>query len=106
MLRLVLILVCACGKDMRSADSEPDASDPRGADAAQLGVPIFIAQGMLGRTTISCDDGRTWVGDHSWEIDGDAMMCGMPQDVRCGTSTCSYQINNQCEQHQCCNDTP
>lgn len=28
-------------------------------------VPVFIAQGHLGRTTISCDDGRTWIHNHS-----------------------------------------
>ena len=36
--------------------------DARGAPTT---VPIFIAQGKLGRTTISCDDGKTWVADRS-----------------------------------------
>ncbi len=35
-------------------------------------VPIFVAQGMVGRTIISCDDGQTWVGDRS---DDDAYPC-------------------------------
>lgn len=28
-------------------------------------IPMFVAQGHAGRTTISCDDGRTWVADQS-----------------------------------------
>jgi hypothetical protein len=35
-------------------------------------VPLFVAQGNLGRTTVSCDDGKTWVANHS---DDDAAVC-------------------------------
>ncbi len=42
-------------------------------------VPVFIAQGHYGRTTISCDDGRTWVQDHSAD---DAVRC-FENDVDC-----------------------
>jgi Photosynthesis system II assembly factor YCF48 len=28
-------------------------------------TPIFVAQGHMGRLTISCDDGRTWIANHS-----------------------------------------
>ncbi|MDI3288594.1 hypothetical protein [Polyangium sp. 15x6] len=35
-------------------------------------VPIFVAQGMVGRTVISCDDGMTWVGNRS---DDDTYPC-------------------------------
>ncbi|MDC0722457.1 hypothetical protein POL25_36545 [Nannocystis sp. bb15-2] len=35
-------------------------------------VPVFIAQGHYGRTTISCDDGRTWIQDSSQD---DAVRC-------------------------------
>jgi hypothetical protein len=35
-------------------------------------VPLFVAQGNLGRTTVSCDDGRTWVANQS---DDDAAVC-------------------------------
>jgi hypothetical protein len=47
----------------------PDA----GVDAAppRTRVPMFIAQGKLGRRTISCDDGRTWIENHD---EGDADM--------------------------------
>ncbi len=30
-------------------------------------LPMFVAQGHAGRTTLSCDDGRTWVEDRSDE---------------------------------------
>ncbi len=35
-------------------------------------VGVFVAQGYVGRTTISCDDGRTWVANRS---DDDALRC-------------------------------
>jgi hypothetical protein len=41
----------------------PDA----GVDAAPpppARVPMFFAQGSLGRRTVSCDDGRTWIANH------------------------------------------
>lgn len=47
------------------------ASDDAGsvdADAPEQppeGVPIFVAQGDVGRTMISCDDGHTWTADRS-----------------------------------------
>lgn len=78
-----------------------------GAGAAPPdGVPMFVAQGAVGRTIISCDDGNTWVGDHSWDIDADPIMCGMVQAARCYETTCSYSVDNQCEQVQCCDHSP
>src|SRR5690606_11875585 len=35
-------------------------------------VPVFVAQGHYGRTTISCDDGHTWIQDKSQD---DAVRC-------------------------------
>ncbi|MBL8682237.1 MAG: hypothetical protein JNK05_23925 [Myxococcales bacterium] len=35
-------------------------------------VPVFVAQGHMGRITVSCDDGRTWVGNRS---SNDAARC-------------------------------
>lgn len=101
-------LVAACGH------ADPplggDGAPGPGVDAPPSHdgkVPIFIAQGTLGRTIISCDDGRTWVANHSWDVDGDALMCGMVQDgVRCGQSTCSYVVGDQCVPLTCCDDTP
>lgn len=63
----------------RGADPEPGPdAGPTGADAAAAEpptdgtVPMFVASGHMGRTTISCDDGRTWVADRSFD---DAARC-------------------------------
>lgn len=40
-----------------------DPSDGVGDADAEGRVPMFIAQGDVGRTTISCDGGRTWIED-------------------------------------------
>lgn len=41
------------------------------------GVPMFVAQGHMGRTLISCDDGRSWVADMS---NDDTVRCFDPYD--------------------------
>ncbi len=61
--------------DAAPAPSQGDAAPApvTGADAGgstdaalpRTRVPVFVAQGALGRTTISCDDGRTWIADRS-----------------------------------------
>jgi hypothetical protein len=35
-------------------------------------VPMFVAQGHMGRTTLSCDDGQTWIENKS---DDDSVIC-------------------------------
>jgi hypothetical protein len=35
-------------------------------------IPVFVAQGYMGRTILSCDRGETWVGNRS---DDDALRC-------------------------------
>jgi hypothetical protein len=77
-----------------------------GSGGAGAKVPIFVAQGQVGRTTISCDDGKTWVGNRSWDLEGDPLLCGMKQTSVCDTGTCSYSVSGQCKQEMCCNDTP
>jgi len=69
-------------------------------------VPVLVAQGKLGRTIVSCDDGETWIGNHSWDLDGDPLMCGIEQDVTCSQSTCSYLIGMECVQNTCCTVGP
>lgn len=80
--------------------------DGGGGSAPAGKVAILIAQGDVGRTTISCDEGKTWVADHSWDIDADPLMCGQKQSAVCYGATCSYSVNDQCEQQECCNDSP
>src|SRR5262245_24536288 len=70
----------------------PSPSGGDGGPSPTAGkVPMFVGQGYLGRTIVSCDDGKTWVGNHAWDTDGDPMVCGMKQDKRCG-DTCSYSV--------------
>lgn len=70
--------------DAGALDSSPDAADggsrvdggrDGGIDTGPIttpGVAVFVAQGHVGRTLVSCDEGRTWVADQS---DDDAIRC-------------------------------
>lgn len=48
-----------------------DGGAGAGGTSGEL-VPVFVAQGYMARTTISCDDGQTWIADRS---DDDALRC-------------------------------
>jgi hypothetical protein len=105
------MVLAACGR--ASTLAAPDAATATGDDAAPVvdaappgKVAMFIAQGQVGRTMVSCDDGNTWVGNHSWDRDADPLMCSMPQQATCGQMTCSYDIGGVCTAIQCCDDTP
>ncbi|MEM7135675.1 MAG: hypothetical protein AAF500_03800 [Myxococcota bacterium] len=43
----------------------------------QGSIPMFVAQGHAGRTVVSCDDGRSWVGNRS---NDDSLRCFDPYD--------------------------
>ncbi|MEZ4447412.1 MAG: hypothetical protein R3B72_50515 [Polyangiaceae bacterium] len=79
---------------------EGGSSAGGGAPAGK--VPMFVAQGSVGRTMISCDEGKTWVADHAWDVDGDPMVCGSTEPARCYESTCTYQVDGQCVEQPCC----
>ncbi len=83
-----------------------DAGSRPPVDAGTGGISAFIAQGAMGRTTISCDDGKTWVGDRSWDTQADPLMCGAAQSCTCFTGTCDYRSGNSCEALSPCIDTP
>jgi hypothetical protein len=89
-------------------DGGPPISTPDLATNAPKKVGVFIAQGTFGRTTISCDDGHTWVGNHSWDLDADPMMCSAKQTVTCSNTTCPFSPgpSNTCQQTACCIDSP
>jgi hypothetical protein len=91
----------------QSTDAGPDAEAATPVDASHAGqVPMFVAQGYFGRTIVSCDDGHTWVGNHSWDIDDDGLWCGPKGAANCSDPTCSFLVNGKCDQTPCCNDTP
>jgi hypothetical protein len=62
--------------DARGGDAPPVVIPPPDATMAAT-VGVFVAQGMQGRTTISCDDGQTWVANES---DGDEPRCDVGID--------------------------
>ena len=65
--------------DMSPApEPKPDAAAPDVVIDDGL-IPLFVAQGVVGRTTVSCDDGRTWVANHD---DDPNVRCNNPTD--CG----------------------
>jgi hypothetical protein len=92
------------GGSSTSTSTSTSASGGGGAEAGK--VAMFVAQGDLGRTTVSCDDGKSWVGNHSWEIDGDPLACGANQGAHCFEGTCSYLVGSECQDMPCCGDTP
>jgi len=65
------------GGSQHLADADVVADSPTGTDVRLVPadaalppaglVPMFVASGQGGRTITSCDDGKTWVGDHSYE---------------------------------------
>ncbi len=60
------------------------AGSDAGAGGAPGLVPAFVALGHLGRTTVSCDDGRTWIHDRS--ADDDARCWGENNEPDCDHS--------------------
>ncbi len=92
------------GPTMTTTGSSSSGSGGGGAPAGK--VPMFVAQGGVGRTTVSCDDGKSWVGDHAWDTDADPMMCGSAQSAVCYDGTCSYQVGGECIQMSCCDHSP
>ena len=62
------------------ADGGPGALDAGGFDDGGGAMPdggddlvgVFVAQGHAGRTTVSCDDGRTWIANQSMD---DSIRC-------------------------------
>jgi len=105
----------AAGSSTMPANDPIDGSSATDANAATTDggnskppgkVPVFIAQGDFGRTMISCDDGNTWVGNRSWDIEGDPLVCGSKQAQRCTDTACSYTFKGQCQHVPCCIDTP
>jgi hypothetical protein len=67
-------------------------------------VSVIVAQGFMGRTTISCDQGKTWINNRSFDLEGGEMMCGDSTPVICGQTACKKKamdgtcyVENPCE---------
>lgn len=60
------------GSQTSTGAGTTDASAGSSGPPPEQSVPVFVAQGHYGRTTISCDDGKTWIRDASQD---DAVRC-------------------------------
>jgi len=54
-------------------------------------VPVFVAQGHVGTTLLSCDDGQSWKALRSFDAEGHALVCDELAAVRCFEGGCSYR---------------
>ena len=68
-----------------TGDTSDDTTDT-GVDPPDGLVPAFVAQGHMGRTMLSCDDGQTWIADTSLD---DTIRCfeGIDCDHHEGSAT-------------------
>ena len=57
-------------------------------------VSVIVAQGSFGRTMISCDDGRTWIKNRSFDLEGSEMVCGDATPVICGETACQKKATD------------
>lgn len=67
------------GASMGGAGTGGAASPGTGGAPAGL-VPMFVAIGKMSRTTLSCDDGRTWIANRS---EDDGARCWEPGGPEC-----------------------
>ena len=94
---------------MREADSGDDAARPPehdagdgASDAGPREIPMFVAVGMMGRSTLSCDDGQTWVADRAFDTEGDRLVCGLAEPIVCNITACSYLSHGECSRSDPC----
>ena len=85
----------AVATDATSAGDAGHAGDPEDAGAPGT-VGVFVAQGSVGRTTVSCDDGRTWIRNRSYDLEGSPENCDAVAPVRCfEDAPCTFRASNQ-----------
>ncbi len=94
---LIVALVlggCRAGAVLQDSDGSTSGTggmtgDGGGGAGGATGVTVVVAQGYMGRTTISCDDGQTWIADRSFDKEGHDIICGDKTPVRCGVTSCT-----------------
>jgi hypothetical protein len=87
----------------------PDDTGP-GTDDGSTGEPgdglvgVLVAQGSVGRSTISCDDGLTWIHDRAYDVEGSPEVCDVAEPVVCWGGPCSRWDANAgtCEAQDSC----
>lgn len=66
-------------------------------------VPMFVAQGHMGMTAVSCDDGQSWIGYRTFETEASPLLCGETMPVDCFDGPCTYlDGNGQCQESATC----
>jgi len=96
--------------DSGPADAEVDAVEDTGPKAdvvapepdvptASDKVPVLMAQGYMGRTVMSCDDGQTWIHDTSMDAD-DPHSCPGGQQQCWGAPCVQFDVDAQSCQPQ------
>lgn len=83
---------------------QPDLGPPDSGVEPER-VPVWIAQGHVGRTIMSCDDGRTWIQDRAFDAEGDVDACGEVQANRCfdpNGGTCRFLDGESCRTSSGC----
>lgn len=66
--------------------SSGEALPPTSTPVPQGKTTVFFANGHMGRTVISCDDGRTWIRDRSADDNARCWTNGDPNYVECDHS--------------------
>ncbi|NVB37321.1 hypothetical protein G6O69_05725 [Pseudenhygromyxa sp. WMMC2535] len=64
-----------------------DSAETTGGDGL---VSVFVAQGKFGRSTMSCDDGQTWIHERAYDSEGASEACDAVQSVVCFDGPCSF----------------
>ena len=87
-----------------TSSGDPVTGGSTGDEPPPARVPAFVAVGHVGRTIMSCDDGLTWVENHSYDLDGDPYVCDEQSPTRCWQDgqACSILNGESCEQLNPC----
>lgn len=88
---LAALTGCRIG-DEASSDAKSSTDARVTADPGKISV--VVAQGAIGRTTVSCDDGKTWIRDRSWLTEASDIVCGTSTPVRCNVTPCTLRIQD------------
>lgn len=79
------------GSGGQSSTSNTGGGGEGGGAVPEGKVPVFVAQGHVGTTLLSCDDGRSWTALRSFDAEGHALVCAEVDQVRCFEGACSYR---------------
>ncbi len=77
---VVVVVVPDAGPGVDAGTPEVDAGI---VDAGSGRVPIFLAHGKLGRTMVSCDDGRTWKANRSERPNARCWDTAAAENIEC-----------------------